>query len=329
MMKKTFLTFMIIIVASTFLAMNVYSGPKKLAQTGFQFLSVGADARASAMGEAYTTIEGVASALFYNPAGMARTQNFVDVSANYTGWIADIKHYAFSLALSPVNGKYGVFGISVMAVDYGDLQGTMVWGNSQGYIDTEVFQPRAFAIGLGYARSLTDKFSVGGQIKQVAQDLGKSVIPDEEVRKNIASAIAFDFGTIYRTGFKSLAFGMSVRNFSDEIKFEKEGFQLPLTFRIGVAADVLDYFMENHEQHAVLLSLDAAHPRSYPEYINVGSEYRFMNLFALRMGFVSDQADYGLTYGFGVNSFGLTIDYSYTPFDVFESVHRFTMHFAR
>lgn len=327
MMKKTFL--ILIIVASALVAVNVYAGPKKLAQTGFQFLSVGADARASAMGEAYTTIEGVSSALFYNPAGMARTRNFIDMSANYTGWIAEIKHYAFSLAVSPVNGKFGVFGLSVMAVDYGDLQGTMVWGNPQGYIDTEVFQPRAFAIGVGYARSLTDKFSVGGQIKQVAQHLGKSVIPDEEVRKNIASAISFDFGTIYRTGFKSLAFGMSVRNFSDEIKFEKEGFQLPLTFRIGVGADVLDYFMENHEDHALLFSIDAAHPRSYPEYINLGSEYQFMNLFALRMGFISDQADYGMTYGFGVNSFGLTIDYSYTPFDVFESVHRFTMHFAR
>lgn len=47
----------------------------KLAQTGMQFLSVGTDARAVAMGEAFTTIEGRSSSLFYNPACMARTSN--------------------------------------------------------------------------------------------------------------------------------------------------------------------------------------------------------------------------------------------------------------
>ncbi|MBD3289138.1 PorV/PorQ family protein [candidate division KSB1 bacterium] len=328
MIKRTFIVFSIVLIALTFISINAYA-QKKLAQTGFQFLSVGADARAAALGDAFTTIEGNSGALFYNPAGIARTNKFVDLSANYTDWIADIKHYAFSMTLSPQNGKYGVFGLTVMAVDYGDIQGTMVWGNSQGYIDTEIFQPRAFAIGIGYGRSLTDKFSVGGQIKQVAQDLGKSVVPDEETKNNVASAIAFDFGTIYRTGFKSLTFGMSVRNFSDEVKFEKEGFQLPLTFKVGWSADMLDFFYDDHEEHSFVFSMDAAHPRSYPEYLAFGGEYTFIDMFALRVGYVSNQDEYGTTLGFGFNTFGLQIDYGYTPFGIFDSVHRFTFHFAK
>lgn len=328
MTRKTILIFVVFILANLIAISSIYP-QKKLAQTGFQFLSVGADARASAMGESFTTVEDVSSALFYNPAGMARLSSLVDFTVNHTSWIADIKHYSAAIAFNPINGKYGVFGISVMAVDYGDMQGTMVWGNPKGYIDTEEFSPKAIAIGIGYARALSDKFAVGGQIKEVAQQLGKSVIPDEEVRKNTANALAFDFGTIYRTGFKSFVFGMSVRNFSEEVKFEKEGFQLPLTFKIGFSMDAFDLFMDNHENHRLLVSVDAAHPRSYPEYLNLGSEYVFMKMFALRMGYVTNQDEYGLTTGFGLQKFGFAFDYSYTPFGVFDYVHRFTFHFSK
>ena len=56
---------------------------------------------------------------------------------------------------------------------------------------------------------------------------------------------------------------MSVRNFSQEIKFEEEGFQLPLTFKIGLSINALDFTSLNPEDHALLVVLDAVHPRSY------------------------------------------------------------------
>jgi len=300
---------------------------KKLAQTGFQFLSVGQNARAVAMGEAFSTIEGVSTALFYNPAGIARMKSMVDVSVNYFNWIADIRHTSMSLAFSPENGQYGVFGVSVQSVDYGDIEGTMVWENEAGYVDTEVFSPQAFAIGFGYGRSLTDRFVVGGQVKYVAQSLGRSVIPGGITKDNVANSFAFDFGTIYKTGFESLAFGMSVRNFSQEIKFEEEGFQLPLTFKIGASFDALEYFMPEQNDHSLLVIFDAVHPRSYPEYINFGTEYKFMNTAALRLGYISNQDEYGFTTGFGLDKFGFSLDYAYTPFGVFERVHRFSASF--
>ena len=201
----------------------------KLAQTGFQFLSVTSDARAGGMGEAMTTFHTNSSALFFNPAGMARQKNNIDLSFSQNQWIADINHNSLSVSLTPANGKYGVIGMSFVNVDYGELQGTMVWDNEQGFIDTEIIKPSALALGVGYAKALSDKFSVGGQIKSAYQYLGKSIIPDSDttqaLMKNTADAIAFDFGTIYHTGWKSFTFGMSVRNFSQEIKFQTEGFQ--------------------------------------------------------------------------------------------------------
>jgi len=308
---------------------------EKLAQTGFQFLSVGPIGRASAMGEAYNTFEGGSAALFYNPAGMARMSRSIDLSVSWNSWIADINYNSFSMAYNPKDGLYGAFGLSVLWVDYGEFLGTMVWNNSKGYVDTENFTPKAMAIGFGYAKSLTDKFSVGGQIKYVAQSSGKNVIPDNEtksglnVTKSVLSTLAYDFGTIYHTGFKSLAFGMSVRNFSEEIKFVQEGFQLPLTFRIGISINAMDFMEQLADKHALFVAIDAVHPRAHYEYINLGFEYKVLDMISLRGGYVTGQDEYDLTYGFGFEKFGLSFDYAYVPFGVFDDVQKITVTFSR
>src|SRR3972149_1001293 len=89
---------------------------EKLAQTGFQFLSVVSDARAAAMAEAMTSLQTGSSALFFNPAGMADLPTYFDLTASNNQWIADITHYAFSAAISPAKGRYGVLGFSVQSV---------------------------------------------------------------------------------------------------------------------------------------------------------------------------------------------------------------------
>jgi hypothetical protein len=328
----------IILSVSLFLAFGcLYSdvhAQKKLAQTGCQFLSVGTDARATAMGEAYTTVEGSSASLFYNPAGMARMNKTVEFTATQMKWIADINYVAGSMGFRPFHGRFGVIGVSFMSIDYGDLQGTRVADNDQGFEETGNFAPSAYTIGVGYANDLTDRFAVGGQVKYVHQDLGSSTIPLNneapyvtEEKDYAQSVFAFDFGTVYKTGFKSMVFGMSVRNFSREVKYEREGFQLPLTFKVGFSMNAMDFFPGLQKNHALLVSVDAAHPRDFPEYINVGGEYIFMKMLALRAGYVTAQDDYGFTAGFGVHTFGVAIDYSYMPFDVFDNVNRFTVRF--
>ncbi len=306
---------------------------KKLAQTGFQFLSVTSDARAGAMGEAMTTVSTYSSALFFNPAGMARLPQLGDFSFSQNQWFADINYNTFGLALRPAGGKYGVFGFSLLSVDYGELQGTMVWDNVQGFRDTELFYPSALAFGFGYAKALSDKFAVGGQVKSAHQYLGRNVVPvtdsTSEVSKNVAQAVAFDFGTIYRTGWKSFTFGMSVRNFSNEIKYQSEGFQLPLTFRIGASMDLFDFLNNRTPSQTLLLSIDALHPRSYAERLNLGLEYTLRDFLSLRTGYLFNYDERGVTAGFGVHKtiagLFLEIDYAYTPFGLFDSVQRLTV----
>lgn len=306
---------------------------EKLAQTGMMFLNIGADARAAGLADAVTAVPMKSSALFYNPSTMTNLGGLTDLSFTQINWIADMKVNAISVCFSPAQGKYGVFGLSVLSIDYGDVLGTMIWNNSKGYIDTEVMKPSAMAIGIGYARALSDKFSIGGQIKMVSENLGKSVTQDEnsqyQTKSNVCDAVALDFGTNFKTGFRSLAFSMSVRNFSTDVKYENENFQLPMTFRIGVAMNMLDWLNnDNLKQHSLLMGLEALHHRSHNEQMNLGLEYGFMNMVYLRTGYMYNADDASLTYGFGLNKFGLTIDYAYTPFDVFENVQRVTLRFA-
>lgn len=323
----------LIILISLILAMTPPLFPrKKLAQTGFKFLSVTSDARGGALGDAMTTIESGSSALFFNPACMARLNGRFDATFSMNSWIADIQHNAFSLAFSPATGRYGVFGVSFTNVDYGNVIGTMVWGNEQGFIETGTIKPSAFAVGVGYAKALTDKFAVGGQVKIATQNLGNSfiVIGNDSlgVKHNIAASTSFDFGTTFRTGFKSLVFGMSLRNYSDEIVYEREGFQLPLTFRMGLSMNVLDLMNVPAKTMACVVSVDAVHPRDYPEQVMVGVEYRLMNMFSLRAGYINPSDERHLNFGFGVHLFGATVDYAFTPFGVFDNVQRLTLRFG-
>ena len=301
---------------------------QKLAQTGCQFLSVGIDARSTASAEAFTSLEAGSNSLFYNPAGMARMYNYFDLTASTLTYIADIKYYAGSLALNPFGIQYGILGISFMAIDYGELIGTMVAENDRGYVETEPFKPSALSIGVGYALQLSDRFSVGAHVKYVYQSLGSSLLDDQSNVDNKVNTIAFDFGTLYHTGIKSLAFGMSVRNFAQEVKFQDEGFQLPLTFKLGISMNAMDLIDPESNIHSLMVAIDAVHNRDYPEQVNFGFDYTFNKMFSVRAGYMFNNDEYGFTAGFGVQQFGLGIDYGYTPFSIFDDVHRLTIRYS-
>jgi hypothetical protein len=340
-MRKYLLISLAILTIFGILNTRTYADQPKLAQTGFQFLSIHPDARGVAMGEAFTAVPGYSISIFYNPANISFTEAFVDFSLNQNKWIADINHYSGSLAFRPWQGRYGVFAFSVLSVDYGEFLGTRVDNTpgGKGYQDTETFSPNAYAIGAAYSKALSDRFGFGLHVKYVSQDLGSSLIPSPDrssgdlstITKSYSEGVvAFDFGTIYRTGFKSLAFGMSVQNYSREVRFESEGFQLPLVFNIGISMDLIDWIKPDSKIHSFLLTVDANHPRAAPEQLKIGGEYSVMNILALRFGYNSNVDERDISFGVGLKKdFGrqggrIAIDYAYTRFGIFDNVQRFS-----
>ncbi|GAB6282697.1 MAG: hypothetical protein STSR0008_14430 [Ignavibacterium sp.] len=336
-MKKNTILYLVFCIVLVFLQNNSFPQErKKLAQTGFKFLSVTTDARISGMGEAITSVKGNSNALLYNPAVMSSFDGLFDVSFGNTSWIADIDYIYGTLAFSPFNGDYGVFGLSLVAVDYGVFNGTIVAPIDDGYIDVGGYEPKAYSIGLGYAKSLSQKFSVGGQIKYVKQSLGNNILGIDEssnpvINKYEEDAFAVDFGILYHTGFKSLDFAMSVRNFSTDRKYISENFELPLTFKMGISMNVFDLTNIDKNSHSLLVSVDASHPRDYKEQIFFGGEYTFLNTLSLRGGysFPNDEKDISLGAGLKqkFSDFLFAIDYAYTSFGIFDNVHRISVNF--
>lgn len=317
---------------------------EKKAQTSFKFLSVSLDGKASGLSEAITSLEGGAESMFYNPAAMSRMDGALNIAVSNVSFIADIKYNSLALAFKPLKGRYGVIGINLLATDYGDFEETIRYEGNDGYQKLGFFNPRAYSVGISYARAVTNQFSVGGTVKYVDVNLVNGTIgynDDGSLNRNqfATSTIAYDFGVHYLTGFKSLKLAFSVRNFSQEINFDEENSkddsEIPLTMRMGVSMDLMDLFFENNEMNALLISLDANRPIDFNEQIYLGLEYTFMKMFSLRSGSrwpsVSDD-ERGFTYGAGISqalkNYRLTIDYSYMDYGVFNGVNTFSVKFS-
>ena len=104
---------------------------------------------------------------------------------------------------------------------------------------------------------------------------------------------------------------------------------MPLTFRIGGSIDVLSFLPSLAERQSLRLALEALHPRSYPERVNLGLEYSFLGMGHLRLGYLFNYDERNLTYGAGIQLGPLKIDYALTPFGVFDSVSRLSVGIAR
>lgn len=313
----------------------IANGQGKLAQTGLQFLDIGVSPRAEGMGGAFVIAGSKADALFYNPAGIARDNTTYDIMFSRVQWFADIGYNAVGIAYTPFSGEYGVFGLSFQNGDYGDFYGTKVSsGSSSGYEDTGIFSPTAFAIGLSYGKQLTDKFSIGGQVKYVSQTLGSNIlVAGGSSKDNSVSGFAFDFGMIYSTGIKGFDFGMLIKNFGTDFKYEQYSFEAPLTFRIGLSLKVFELAGMTDSGQELRLVADAVHPRDYGEHLDLGAEYGLYKVVSLRLGYKVNYSEQGFTAGIGLNydvasDLNLRVDYGYGSFGIWDSVHRFSVGFS-
>ncbi|RMH71626.1 MAG: hypothetical protein D6675_06335 [Gemmatimonadetes bacterium] len=266
----------------------------KVAQSGVQFLKIGVGARAVGMGEAFVAVADDPTALYWNPAGLVNVEGKA-FTVSYNKWIAETTHSFVGYA--QYFPGLGTFGISFVNFSVGEIDetepGIGLTGRTYGASD--------FMAGLSYSRRLTDKFSVGGTLKMI-----NSYIADES-----AAGWAADVGTLYDTGFRTIRLGMVIQNFGGDIKYIGEDTPLPITFKAGVAMDLL-----NRDAHAVTGSIEMRHPNDNAETVQMGGEYWFNNMVATRLGYRYNYDAGGLTAGFGVRldigGSQFELDYSYT-----------------
>ena len=315
---------------------------KRSGQAAMPFLAFGSGGRAMAMGDAVTAQVKDASALFYNPAGIAYVEGNSVVLGNMN-WLLDTQILSGAVAVN-VN-QIGTFGLSFMYYDYGDpINATEIDASAEfGYRDLGTMEPSEYVVGLGYGRQISSQFAIGGQVKLAHQDLlgGGGVTTRiayetgtgwvQEEHDAAKSVIAFDVGTMYNTGFRDLTIAMSFRNFGGEVKYEREAFDLPITVRIGLSGSVFKLLDMKREGQDLTLNVDYLHPRNWDEQINTGLEYSFNNMFYVRGGYKYNYSSEGLSVGGGVkldlSMGGVRIDYAYkdTKDTLFDAVHVYSL----
>ncbi len=305
-------------------------GIHKVGTTSFQFLKVMPDARSTAMGEAFTAVANNSEAVFWNPAAIAKVTGF-DVSLSYLDWLLDMNHQSFSFAYT-MSG-IGTIGILGIITNVGDIKETRVdhlyrdqtTGTYNPGLTGRIVSPGAQVFGVSFARYVTDKFAFGFTVKYAREDLVEYA----------ASALIFDGGFVYRTGFRSLELASSIRHFGPEVKFLKDGesYPLPQTLTIGVSGYLISpensFFLQSKE-HKLLLAYDMVEARDYGQQYHMGVEYSMRDMLYLRGGYKFNYDEEGLTLGFGFNIFNTRIDYSYGDFgESLDAVHRFSIGFMK
>jgi len=226
-------------------------------------------------------------------------------------------------------------GLTFVSMDYGKITGTVIdLDNPVGYVVTGTVKPDAWAMGTFLALPLTDRFSFGLHIKYAVQDFGAQpywvfagggtagdyTYTAAELR---VSTIAFDLGTQYNVGVRDVMITMSLQNYAKPKKFVNSTFQLPLTYRVGIAADVIELVTGlPNPQHQLHLMVDAVDARDALLDAAIGLEYD-ANLsmvkeglgVALRAGRRAGKQEGSLGYGGGISlpvgGVKLALDYSY------------------
>ena len=212
MKKHIIASIVIIVVSSLVLGQNSRMGSASSTQ-----LLIVPSAKHLSGGGAAATATGMEAA-FWNPAGLAMSENSVDAIFSNRQYFADIDNSFFGIATDLGDYKMGV---SVRTFNVGDIDETTVF-----YPDGtgQVFTPNFSILGATLARKLSDNTSVGINANLIREGFGRVA----------ATGVAYDLGVQYRgfLGREGLDVGFAMKNFGAPMKYDGEG--------LGVMASPVD-----------------------------------------------------------------------------------------
>jgi hypothetical protein len=293
-------------------------GAQRAGTASLEFLKIGVGARAAGMGESFVALANDASALYWNPAGLAQFQEN-EVIAAHTNWIVDIKH-DFIGAVYHLTTE-DALGLSITSLQTDDMPVTT---ELQPYGNGTYFRYGDMAVGLTYSRRMTPQFSFGGTVRYVRETLDVLSM----------SGVVLDLGTYYWTGLGTSRFSAVVTNFGSQVApkgtvtttdgstiSQFQEFSPPTIFKFGFAFEPY-----TDESNSVTTTVQLNHPNDNSENVSVGAEYQLLKTFFIRGGYKFNVDEESFSFGAGVattlSSVNFNIDYGYSAFGRLGGVHR-------
>ncbi len=303
-------------------------GNSRTATTGFQFLKIIPDARSSGMAGSFISLADDASAMYWNPAGLALTDTAkLHFQFGQTSYYSGMGQSYLGIVYS--GSRLNFWGLQVISMSSGEMDVTtefQPFGNGQTFGVTDLL------VGLSFAKVLSDNFSFGLSGKYVYENIANVYVHNG----------IFDLGFVYNVGFNgNTRFAVGVSNFGfnvspsgkvtvstlngDKVIENFENMAVPSIFRMGVSTRVFHKGIHN-----LVASAQLTHPTDNNETIAFGAEYDLKNILYLRTGYEFGADQKGMpAAGIGINLQryfgGIRVDYSFNNKDILGNIHRITL----
>ncbi|MEW6618396.1 MAG: PorV/PorQ family protein [bacterium] len=284
-----------------------YCLSKTPGEKGAVFLKLSQGARPIGMGETFVAIADDINALYWNPAGIADVKNR-QATFMYADWLEEIT-YNYLAYIHPQQIMGGIMGGGLTLLDSGSIDRTIDQNGKIGDYDA-----KDIALTLSYAKKLQDNCNLGVSLKYIQMKI------DNEK----STGIALDIGCLYKPTIENLTFGANIQNLGPKLKaFISEKDALPLNIKVGGAYKLLD--------KALTLSLDVNFPSDNDTNFNLGAEYWFKEMAALRAGYKTltkdelKSSDLTFGAGFRLPGTGIGLDYAYCDYGDLDNTHRVSL----
>ncbi len=250
--------------------------------------------RAVGMGGAFASIADDATAMYWNPAGIARltvADKHFNIMFQHNEWIADFRQEYVGGATRI--GKHG-FGGSFSGFYVGDIDGRDEYGQP-----TPSFGAYDVAVTGSYSYSLSPRLAVGASGKYLVANI------DDLTR----FAFALDLGAQFEVR-PDLWVGGAVTNLGKGVTFVREQDELPTAVQGGVS-----YLLPQRLGNGtLLLAADVRQTRGDDAHLLVGGEYDYAGAVQFQAGYRGGYDNDDLSFGVGTLVSGWELQYAVVPF---------------
>ena len=300
-------------------------------EAGVPSLIIPPGARANGIGESFVAVADDATAAWWNVGGLAflPKRNIVLMHTQLVPDLANDVYYEF-LGFANEFQDFGTLAVSVIYLTYGESVAT----NTQGR-ETGRFKSWEGAVMVSFAMPVTENVGVGLSGKFIHADLAPADLTLEGL-DGTGSTVAVDAGVLWRIPRYRLRFGTALTNVGPDITFidQEQSDPLPITLRLGamynpIASKVNNLLLTFDVEQSLVWLIDSSTNTRRSEIWHVGTEYRYIDLLAGRLGWIYDEdGDFNAaTYGLGFIYQGkVSLDYANVPqAETLDRVHRFSI----
>lgn len=216
--------------------------------TGVPFLLIGPNARFSGMGETGTAIADDATAMHWNPSGLAFQDKGTEVNFTHSPWLAGLNigdlFYDYLAARKYIKSLKGTVGVDLTYLNIGEVIYTDENGQTN---DAKNYKAYEMAFAVAYATKLNPSLGVGLTTRFIYSRLSPNAIVGNEQGKGTAFITSFDLSMLWRpiTGGKLLkdrfSLGVNLSNLGPKISYvdAAQADPIPTQLRVGIAYDLV------------------------------------------------------------------------------------------